>query len=151
MKFQLITNDLNPLSTPIVEYILTNRNIPKEEMYHYLNTTDKDINSPLLFGGETLVNAARTLIKNIQEENKCLLIIDSDCDGYTSAAILINYLYDFAPSWVNNNLDWFIHSGKQHGIDEKELDLENLALDNYKLIICPDSGRLKTACIYLFH
>lgn len=151
MKFQLINNNLNQLSTPTVEYLLANRNIPKEKMFNYLHTTDNDINNPSLLGIDNLTKAAKTLVKMISLEQRVLLIIDSDCDGYTSAAILINYLYDFAPSWVINNLDWFIHSGKQHGIDEKELDLENLALANYKLIICPDSGRPKTACIYLFH
>lgn len=140
MKFQLINNNLNQLSTPTVEYLLANRNIPKEKMFNYLHTTDNDINNPLLLGADNLTKAAKTLVKMISLEQRVLLIIDSDCDGYTSAAILINYLYDFAPSWVINNLDWFIHSGKQHGIDEKELDLESLALANYKLIICPDSS-----------
>ena len=89
MKFELIKNNLNPLSTSTVEWVLNNRNII--DINKYLNTTDEDINSPLLFGVKRLADAARALIKNIQAGHNCLVIVDSDCDGYTSAAILINY------------------------------------------------------------
>ena len=140
MKFQLIKNNDSILSTSAVEHILTNRGIAKENIIHYLNTTDKDINSYILFGENELKAAATALVKTIKENSKCLIIVDSDCDGYTSAALLINYLYDLFPAFVNNNLTWAIHQGKQHGIDIKEFDLESLALANFKLIICPDSS-----------
>ena len=140
MKFQLLTNNLNPLTSSTVEHVLANRGISKDIITHYLNTTDEDINSPLLFGENKLKDAATALVKAIKENYKCLLIVDSDCDGYTSAALLINYLYDLFPAFVNNNLTWAMHQGKQHGIDEKEFDLESLASANYKLIICPDSS-----------
>lgn len=140
MKFQLIKNNNNMLSTSAVEHILTNRGIAKEDIKHYLHTTDEDINSYSSFGEDRLKNAATALVKTIKDNNKCLIIVDSDCDGYTSAALLINYLYDLFPAFVNNNLTWAMHQGKQHGIDEKEFDLEGLASTNYKLIICPDSS-----------
>ena len=44
MKFQLI-NPINP-DYSIIEQILTNRGIDKEQIGHYLNTTDEDINPP---------------------------------------------------------------------------------------------------------
>ena len=100
MKFQLIKNNLNPLTTSTVELVLNNRGIKSEDIYRYLNTTDEDINSPLLFGEDKLAAAARALIKNISEDKNCLIVVDSDCDGYTSAALLINYLYDLFPAWV---------------------------------------------------
>lgn len=137
MKFQLIQNTLNPLTSSTVEHILANRGISKDIIDHYLNTTDADINSPLLFGPDTLTAAARTLIKNINEEKNCLVIVDSDCDGYTSAAILINYLYDLFPAWVNNHLQWFIHDGKQHGLSDC---ITGLLEYNYSLVILPDSS-----------
>ena len=140
MKFQLIQNNLNPLTSSTVEHILANRGISKDIITHYLYTTDEDINSPLLFGEDRLKTAATALVNAIKGNHKCLLIVDSDCDGYTSAALLINFLYDISPSFVQNNLTWALHSGKQHGIDEKEFDLESLALENYKLVICPDSS-----------
>lgn len=58
----------------------------------------------------------------------------SDADGYTSAAIIINYLHDLFPDYAENNIDWFLHSGKQHGFSDLE------AKTSYGLIIAPDSG-----------
>ena len=135
MKFELIKNNLNPLSTSTVEWVLNNRGIINIEKY--LNTTDEDINSPLLFGQKRLADAARTLIKNIQAGNNCLVVVDSDCDGYTSSAILINYLYDLFPAWVQNHLRWFIHDGKQHGLSDC---IAALLECNYSLVILPDSS-----------
>lgn len=137
MKFQLIQNKLNPLTSSTVEHILTNRGISRDIISHYLNTTDKDINSPLLFGEQRLAAAARTLIKHIHENHNCLVVVDSDCDGYTSAAIIINYLYDLFPAWVTNHLQWFIHDGKQHGLSDC---ITGLLECNYSLVILPDSS-----------
>lgn len=137
MKFQLIKNTDNYLTSSTVAYILSNRGISSDIIEHYLNTTDNDINSPLMFGEERLAAAARTLIKNIKEEKDCLVVVDSDCDGYTSAAILINYLYDLFPAWVQNHVQWFIHSGKQHGLSDC---ISGLLESNYSLVILPDSS-----------
>ena len=137
MKFQLMRNVNNYLSSSTTAYVLENRGIPANILQHYLNTTDDDINSPLLFGEKKLVTAARTLIKHIHANHNCLVIVDSDCDGYTSAAIIINYLYDLFPAWVTNHLQWFIHDGKQHGLS----DCVNALLEcNYSLAILPDSS-----------
>ena len=62
------------------------------------------INSPLNFGEELMREAASILIKHIQNNDSVLIIIDSDVDGFTSSAILINYLHDLFPSWVENKI-----------------------------------------------
>lgn len=136
MRFELIKNNLSPF-TSTVELVLNNRGIKSENISHYLNTTDEDINSPLLFGEERLAAAAKILIKNISENKKCLVIVDSDCDGYTSSAVLINYLYDLFPSWVQNHLEYYIHEGKQHGLSDC---IDFLLGSCYSLIILPDSS-----------
>lgn len=136
MRFELIKNNLSPF-TSTVELVLNNRGIKSENIFHYLNTTDEDINSPLLFGEERLAAAAKILIKNISENKKCLVIVDSDCDGYTSSAVLINYLYDLFPSWVQNHLEYYIHEGKQHGLSDC---IDFLLGSCYSLIILPDSS-----------
>ena len=48
MKYQLI-KPINP-NYSTIEQILTNREIDINEIQHYLNTTDEDINSPMLLG-----------------------------------------------------------------------------------------------------
>ena len=74
------------------------------------------------------------LIKHIAAGHKILIQIDSDCDGYTSAALLINYLNCLFPAFVQNNIIYRFHSGKEHGII-----LETIPTD-VSLVIAPDSS-----------
>ena len=136
MKFQLI-NEYVDYSKSAVEHILINRGIPKYHIGHYLNTTDADINNFMLLGEKNLTSAAVDIVTAVNTNKKCLIVIDSDCDGFSSAAILINYLYDLFPAWVQNNLSWFIHSGKQHGLSDCVNDILN---SDYSLVILPDSS-----------
>lgn len=104
MKYKLIS-PINPKYNTI-EQILTNRHIPLEEVAHYLNTTDKDINVPEALGQACLTAAACALLTHINNEDNALVIVDCDCDGFTAAAVLINYLHDIFPAWVENHLKW---------------------------------------------
>ena len=122
-------------NTPMLNRVLINRGVPINELRHYMNTTDRDINDFLSLGEDDLKQAAIHLCNTIQDDKSCLIIVDADCDGYTSSAILINYLHHWVPSWTERKLKWFLHSGKQHGLS----DCIEEALC-YDLIICPDSS-----------
>ena len=122
-----ITNGLTA-----IEQVLANRDIKPENIEHYLNTTNKDILDPKLI--MNMREGATMLIKHINQGNKILIQVDSDCDGYTSAATLINYLNCLFPSFVQNNIYYRIHTGKQHGII-----LDTIPAD-VKLVIAPDSS-----------
>lgn len=135
MKYQLI-NKINP-QYDIIEQILTNRGIKYEEIGHYLNTTDEDINQPELLGADILKEGAAALIKTIYVNDPALIIVDCDCDGFTSAALLINYLYSIFPTWTENNLHYYLHEDKEHGLG----DCIDWILERYfPLVICPDSS-----------
>lgn len=135
MRYQLIKPVVESYSA--IEQILYNRGIPPKDFFHYMNTSDNDVNSPLAFGEDVLKDAGRTLIETISNNKKVLIIVDSDCDGFTSSAVLINYLYDIFPAWTKNCLSWFLHKGKEHGLADvvKEIDVTE-----YSLIICPDAA-----------
>ena len=120
-----------PIYTP-VEQVLINRGIPYDQINHYLNTTDNDILDPRLI--PHLDEGAKMLIKHISQNDKVLIQVDSDCDGYTSAALLMNYLYCLFPSFVNNNISYRVHMGKQHGI------IPDTIPEDVKLVIAPDSS-----------
>ena len=136
MKYKLISKN-NPKLKPI-EQVLINRGIPYTELQSYLNTTDDDINSPLLLGEENLMAAATAIITAINNNQKAKIIVDSDCDGYTSSAILLNYLYELFPSWIENNVEWILHNGKEHGLND--MPLAEWLQEEVKLVICPDSS-----------
>ena len=79
------------------------------------------------------------LINHISLNNNAIIIVDSDADGYTSSAIFMNYLNRFFPGWIQNHLNYWIHSGKQHGLVDF-IDNYDWLAKNIKLIICPDSA-----------
>ncbi len=88
--------------------------------------------------GETnLKNGLMAIINAVKEDADALVIVDCDCDGYTSAALLINYLYKLFPSWVINHLDWYMHDSKQHGLSDC---IDFVLTRNPMLVICPDSS-----------
>ena len=136
MKYKLIKPINENYSA--LEQVLTNRGIAKEKIKNYLMTTDDVINSYNLLGEEALKEAAMKIAKCVKAEANALVIVDSDCDGFTSSAVLINYLYDLFPAWVENHLTWFMHEGKQHGLSDLSLEPESVGL--YKLIIIPDAS-----------
>ena len=136
MKYELI-KPINP-DYSAIEQILTNRGIAIEQIEHYLNTTDEDINEPEIFGNELMKAAAALVIQTVQSNKTMVVIVDCDCDGYTSAAILINYLRDLFPTYVESKLIYYVHDNKQHGLSDC-IDWI-LTVSNVGLVVCPDSS-----------
>ena len=77
---------------------------------------------------------AKMLISHIGQNDKIFIQVDADCDGYTSAAILINYLNCLFPHFVQTYISYRVHDGKQHGL------LVETIPDDVKLVIAPDSS-----------
>ena len=140
MKYDLIKPINKNYST--VEQILTNRNIPKEEIPTYLNTNWENVASPEAFGSELLHNAATELFYAVHYNTDTFLIVDADCDGFTSSALLYNYLYDVFPTWATAHLHYLLHDSKQHGLSDHIQFLEEGRLASGKpfLILMPDAG-----------
>ena len=133
MEYQLLTPSI-PLSQELtaVERVLSNRGINPLDIKHYLHTTDDDILNPILISN--IEDGVKMLIKHIAQNDKVLIQVDSDCDGYTSAAMLLNYLNCLFPGFVQNNILYRIHTGKQHGIIPETVPAD------VKLVIAPDSS-----------
>lgn len=83
---------------------------------------------------DNIEDGAKMLIKHISAGHKVLIQVDSDVDGYTSAAHLINYLNCLFPSFVQNNIYYRLHNGKEHGI------IPDTVPGDVKLVIAPDSS-----------
>ena len=135
MKYELINQPNKNFSA--IQQILYNRGIAEDEILHYVNLSDQDINSPLSLGENNLKNGLMAIINTVKENANALVIVDCDCDGYTSAALLINYLYKLFPSWVINHLDWYMHDSKQHGLSDC---IDFILARDPMLVICPDSS-----------
>ena len=133
MNYKLIENNYQNISP--IEKVLTNRGIQKEDVAHYLNTSEEDIIEHRAL--KNIDKGVDLLRKHINQKSHILVVVDSDVDGYTSSAILLNYLYDAYGEEIINNIEYFLHSGKQHGVEEfYKAD----KLDGFDFIICPDAG-----------
>lgn len=136
MEYKLI-KPINENYTP-TQQILTNRGISLSEIDHYLHPTSDDNLNPLLL--RNIEAAAACLIKHIHHlitvpQSNIWIVVDCDCDGYTSSACLANYIHLRFPSIVDR-LHFLFHEGKQHGL--ADIPLVNLTVGD--LIICPDAS-----------
>ena len=81
--------------------------------------------------------AAKYVREVLKKDNpKFALVVDSDVDGFTSAAIIYQYIREVAP---NAQIDYYLHEGKQHGLS----DTHEFILDSgvsYDICLLPDSG-----------
>lgn len=133
MEYQLITPSI-PLRVEVsaVERVLTNRGIKLHDIEHFLHTDDDDILDPRSIAN--IREGAVMLVKHMQAEDDIFIQIDSDCDGFTSAATLINYINMIAPSFAQNHISYRLHKGKEHGL------IPDTIPDNIKMVIAPDSS-----------
>ena len=133
MEYQLLTPSI-PVQNNIspVERVFANRGMFPFDINHYLHTTKEDILDPALL--DNITEGAKMFIQHLAAGDKIFIQIDSDVDGYTSAAALINYANMIAPGHAQQNISYRIHDGKEHGII-----LETIPED-VKLVIVPDAG-----------
>lgn len=137
MKYKLI-KPVNP-NYSTLEQILTNREIPLEEISHYTNTTDEDINDYLLLNENKLHEGSKKLLYAILNNLDAILPVDCDVDGYYSAAMFINFLHNIFPWWVDNHLNYIHHNGekKHHGLKDC---IDYIVDKKFPLVIVLDAG-----------
>ena len=130
MRYQLIAPRDEAMSA--VEQVLHNRGIKLEDMERFKYPSQNDIVDPLCL--EHMHEGVQMLMKHVGQNDKIFIQVDSDCDGYTSSAILINYLNCLFPHFVQTKISYRIHDGKQHGL------LTDTIPEDVKLVIAPDSS-----------
>ncbi len=133
MRFEVLTKGNQIL--PVLNQILENRGI--EDVYHYTHLTKEDVCDYKSLGGNNLYNAATALQKAVSANEDNVIIVDSDADGFTSAALLYNYFYRIYPEWTINHLSWRMHEGKQHGLNDH---LDKLLEEKNSIVWCPDGA-----------
>lgn len=124
MKYKLIgeNNILDPLET-----ILKNRGI--EDTKKFLSISKKNVIPWNVLSN--IEKAVDCLLKHIESKSKIFIQVDSDFDGVSSSALLINYInlvFD------DVHIEWRLQKGKEHGVI-----LETIPKD-VGLVIIPDAG-----------
>lgn len=100
-----------------------------KDLKTFLHPTEKEQYDFMLL--DNIVTAAKCLINHVENNDNIFIQIDSDADGYTSAAIIYLYMKKMNPSLCIN---WRVHDGKQHGL------LVDTIPEDTQLVIAPDSS-----------
>lgn len=103
-----------------------------EDINSFLNPTLKNTENEFLL--KNIENARDVLVKHISNKSIIDLLVDCDCDGYTSAANIYQYIKRVSPK---TEIRYFIHKGKSHGLKDV---VEEMSQDDSQLIIIPDAG-----------
>ncbi len=108
--------------------------MPSEEINHYLSANENDLLDPLLL--DNVERGAQMYIQHIAANDPLTMIVDPDVDGMTSAALFINYTYKLFPAYVQNNITYLCHTGKQHGLN----DMMEYIPEDTKFLVMIDSS-----------
>lgn len=102
-----------------------------EDVDRYLTPTKKEL---LDFNCLDNIDSGIKMLSETlnKEDSKIFLVVDSDCDGFTSAAIMYLYIKKIKP---NQEIKYFVHNGKQHGLEDVVESIED-----FDLVILPDSS-----------
>jgi len=125
MKYKL--KGENDFIFGVVEQIGKNRGV--ENIDSLLSSSEKDTYYPYLL--DNMTSAIDLVSKHLKKKSKVHIIVDSDCDGITSATIIYLYLQRVGFT----NISWSNHPTKTHGIIPEEL--EDFKFD---LLVVPDAG-----------
>lgn len=139
MKTKLINKDIRNNYT---NELLIERGLSPEELDYFLNVPDDSyLEDPTLL--DNIAQAAEwfeemTTLSNLET---IIVLTDSDVDGFTSAAIFIQYLHKWNP---NVHIEPILHKGKGHGLADTINDINELEIagfGNIPFVILPDAGK----------
>lgn len=124
-------NCINKNSTNYIADYLQTLGIAAEDVCSFIDTprlTDED--KPFDLQNMHFATSIANWFCN-KPDAKVFVQVDSDCDGYTSAAIVIGYLKKRFP---NLDIQYRLHNGKEHGI------ILDTIPEGTTLVIIPDAG-----------
>lgn len=103
----------------------------------YFNPTYENLLDPL--GLDNMEKGAELLLKHLKRGNHIRVYVDCDVDGFTSAALFINYYNKYLKStFPDVTISYHIPDGKEHGLRSVMDELVNNKICD--LIILPDSS-----------
>ena len=132
MKTKLVNKDIRKDYT---NELLMERGLSPEELQYFLNVPDDSyLEDPTLLDN---IDRAWTIFVPMMVASKdetIAVVVDSDVDGFTSAAIFIQYLRKFNKEV---NIVPVLHKGKGHGLSDTYEDVLN-TYPSY--VVLPDAG-----------
>lgn len=126
-NIKLKTNHIIPGTKDYLSDYLSSLGTPKENIFSLLNGAQPQDEDDAM-----LLNDIEKGIKLFQEglvnHSKFHIVVDSDCDGYTSAAQMVQWLQN-----MQQEVTYSLHPGKEHGIVLEDIPETDI-------VIVPDAG-----------
>lgn len=113
----------------IADYLATLGIKPEDVDSFIKEPRDSDQDNP--WGLTNMSEAVRVAYHTLKEGSHVFVQVDSDTDGYTSSAVLINYLKRRFPEV---KITYALHPGKEHGIVPEAIP------EDATLLFIPDAG-----------
>lgn len=115
----------------VKETFLINRGISDVEQYcHLTESCINDYNNL-----DNMASAVEMYVSNLNNNKKMGILVDCDCDGYTSAAALYNYTKLVYP---DADIKYYLHDSKQHGLSSDIFS--TIVEDDIEFLCIPDAA-----------
>lgn len=126
MKYRKIQNNI---PCDALTNVLLNRGIV--DMREFINPTGKKATNPSDI--ENMNIATENIIGHVVNGSKILVLVDSDCDGMTSGAMMVKILNE-----MGNACEFYLHEAKKHGLTPEFMSY--IKGESFDLVIVPDAG-----------
>ena len=132
MKCKLVNKDIRENYT---NELLMERGLSPKELDYFLNVPDDSyLEDPILLDNIDQAWALFKVMTCASKDETIAVVVDSDVDGFTSAAIFIQYLRKFNKEV---KIVPILHQGKGHGLSDTYEDVAN-TYPSY--VVLPDAG-----------
>lgn len=139
MKTKLVNREIKP-GEDYTRELLKERGLSDEDITYFLTIPDDSaLESPTKLKNIERARLTLLAISRLSADDRICVIVDCDVDGFTSAAIFIQYLRNFNK---DVQIDYILHEGKGHGLEDTYDKIiekwdEN---PNIKYVVVPDAG-----------
>ena len=134
MREYRLLNDI--FCQSLKEVVLENRGIDETLAEGLLNPSVSNVESP--FQIPNMDKAIELFIKALDDELKIGIMVDSDVDGYTSSALMYNFLVNEC-QYAEDKIEIFFHEEKQHGLSDEKI-FKKIKKSDVQFLILPDAG-----------
>lgn len=120
----------------LLDIVLKNRGLTKEDVDRLLHPSVEDVEHPMQL--KNMGEAGKLFIKEVVRGAKIGIIPDQDVDGFTSSALLYQFLVNEC-NHDKENIEIFMSDTKSHGLDNEKL-FKKIKKSDIDFLIMADAG-----------
>lgn len=134
MDYKILQENIGIKS--LKDVVLQNREMTKGDCEFMLNPTVEYVENP--FKLKNMSEAIALFISELDNESQIGIVPDTDVDGYTSSALLYQFLVNEC-QYPKEKISIFYHEKKQHGLSDVKL-FKDIKKSDIDFLIMADAG-----------